>query len=518
MVKRVALDGMIRRADFAEQDNDTTLELFEKIHISQLNSNDQISKILRKPDFQRETNHWSPAQVATFISSFANGELIPSLILWKSNSYIFVIDGAHRLSALKAWVDDDFGDGWISNKFFSGEISEEQKKLAKQTRRLVESSVGKFADFSKIDFDDSSTPKEIKKLASTVASRGISIQWIKGNPEVAESSFFKINTQGTPLDKTEELLLRNRNKSYAIGARSIVRSGTGHKYWSKFDAESQKFIEKVSQSLFQLLFQPDLNQPIKTLDLPLGGTSSPLDALKMLIDIFAIVDGYSEPAKAIAEQVDDATGEDTLQILKKTQKVVTRLTGNSAASLGLHPAVYFYNERGRHSRFFFLGTIKVIATEIANNNKQFFKEFSTVRGDLEKILVQKKSVINQGLSNVNSRQRIDRMAALIRGLFLDLKTKSNISDSTILQHLGLEGKLGKIKILDAPAGFSDDTKSAIFLQQSLKKALPCPICGGYLDASKAASYDHIQKKSDGGDGTINNGQLTHPYCNSGIKG
>lgn len=60
-------------------------------------------KWLRKPDFQRTTSHWPPSKVAGFIKSFFSGDLIPALILWQSDaSGIFVIDGAHRLSALIA--------------------------------------------------------------------------------------------------------------------------------------------------------------------------------------------------------------------------------------------------------------------------------------------------------------------------------------------------------------------------------------------------------------------------------
>lgn len=54
---------------------------------------------LRKPEFQRETNEWSEEKVYSFIKSFLSGELVPAIILWKNkNGYIFVIDGAHRLS------------------------------------------------------------------------------------------------------------------------------------------------------------------------------------------------------------------------------------------------------------------------------------------------------------------------------------------------------------------------------------------------------------------------------------
>ncbi|WP_407667520.1 HNH endonuclease [Myxococcus dinghuensis] len=42
------------------------------------------------------------------------------------------------------------------------------------------------------------------------------------------------------------------------------------------------------------------------------------------------------------------------------------------------------------------------------------------------------------------------------------------------------------------------------------------MCKGHVMGPTAA-IDHIQRKEDGGMGLPNNGQLTHPYCNSVIK-
>ena len=117
MAKRVDMDAMIPRADFAtlgDQEFGVGQNLPQDFPLIHLASNSPIMKILRKPDFQRETNHWSPEQIVTFIASFVDGEVIPSLILWKSPKYMFVIDGGHRLSALRAWMEDDYGDGPIS--------------------------------------------------------------------------------------------------------------------------------------------------------------------------------------------------------------------------------------------------------------------------------------------------------------------------------------------------------------------------------------------------------------------
>jgi hypothetical protein len=408
VAKRVVLDSMIRRADFAEQQEASSIDLFDRLSIDRIESGSPIVQTLRKPDFQRETNHWSPDQVATFIASFADGELIPALILWNSSSYLFVIDGGHRLSALRAWVEDDYGENTISYKFFDGEVPEEQRKIANRTRKLVESKVGKYADFKRIMQNEDSADQVKYRRANNIFRRALQVQWIQGSQQVAEVSFFKINSQGTPLDPIEELLLKNRNKSYAISARSIVRAATGHKYWSAFDSEVKDNIEIVAKSLYKLLFQPDIKEPIKTLDLPLGGASSPVDALKMLLDTFAIVDGATDPEKKLGTISNDEDGSETLQTLQRTKRVVSRITGTGSGSLGLHPAVYFYNENGKHSRFLFLGTLKVFADAVRNNS-DFFTKFTIARGELESYLISKKSIINQGLANVNSRQRIARV-------------------------------------------------------------------------------------------------------------
>lgn len=100
--KLVNLDAMIPRADFAlvEGGNVPAAETIGNIGTRDFRS-DGILPLLRKPDFQRETNHWGPAQVALLIKSFVDGDLIPSVILWRSSGSIFVIDGGHRLSVLR---------------------------------------------------------------------------------------------------------------------------------------------------------------------------------------------------------------------------------------------------------------------------------------------------------------------------------------------------------------------------------------------------------------------------------
>jgi len=136
--------------------------------------------------------------------------------------------------------------------------------------------------------------------------------------------------------------------------------------------------------------------------------------LKTLIDLFTIIDGAGVTSSKIGLLPNDLDGTETVRLLKKNFKVASRISGDSHGSLGLHPAVYFYTERGKHSRFLFLGTVKAVARAVTDNDKEWFKKFTRSRGKIEKLLIERKSLINQGLANVNSSQRVERITAISR--------------------------------------------------------------------------------------------------------
>lgn len=380
------LDAMIPREDFEiEADDEYQIELIQNLPISNLQSSSPIQGLLRKPDFQRETSHWSPDQLANLITSFLDNELVPSIILWKSRRYIFVIDGSHRLSAVRSWLEDDYGDGLISRKFYGGELLKNQIATAKKSRDIIENKVGRFRDFENALKTGNFANDQQRRRTSRLFTRGFTLQWVQGTADAAETSFFKINSQGTPLDAVEETLLRNRRRPVAIAARAIIRSGTGNKYWSAFTVETQKKIEVLASELAQLLFSADAQMPVRSLDVPLGGSSSATDALSLLIDLLIIADKASAKStldasyRAIADDYQgDKTGATTVKVLQKTLLLTKRFTGNESASLGLHPAVYFYNDRGRHSRFLFLGMALLLSEMLKNNDKTFFRRFKNV--------------------------------------------------------------------------------------------------------------------------------------------
>ena len=312
MAQRVDLDAMIPREDFGVIEETYALDLMKDFPISNLAKDAPVQRLLRKPDFQRETNHWTPEQLVTLIESFVDNEVIPSLIFWKAQRYIFVIDGAHRLSALRAWMEDDYGDKHLSQAFYMREIPKKQKDIAlERTRRLVERRVGRYSDLQ-AQVDSKNAEDRVRRRANVLFTRALPLQWIvQANAAAAETSFFKINSQGTPLDDTETLLINNRRKPIAIGARAILRAGSGHKYWSGFDVTRVGDIERAAWQFHESIFKPEADEPAKTLELPLGGSVSPVDALSLLVEFLGIAGSREAGGKAIATYNDDATGDDT---------------------------------------------------------------------------------------------------------------------------------------------------------------------------------------------------------------
>ena len=517
MANRVILDAMIPRSDFAIQADEFDIDLFNDFQIARLASDSAILTLLRKPDFQRETNHWTIQQVATFVASYLDNEVIPSLILWMSPSYIFVIDGGHRLSALRAWMEDDYGDGHISRDFYAGEIPIAQKRTAARARKIIEERVGRYSTLRDL-VGSKTVDDKTRRRANRLATRAIPVQWIQGSADVAETSFFKINTQGTPLDATEAMLIRNRRKPIAIAARAILRAGAGHKYWSSFPTAMILRIEELAAELYGLFFEPEIEEPLKTLDVPLGGSVSPVDALAVLIEFLTIASSTDGNTREISADDNDRSGESTVRVLVDSREIIKRLTGNSPGSLGLHPAVYFYNERGKYSRFLFLAMTKLITERVRNNDDAFFKRFTHARSILESFLMENKSLIGILVQNMAKTKRVSNLRDLFKFVVANAEKDEIVTPESVIEHLGLRGRIIDVVSAKTSPRFSDETKSTIFISKALEKALVCPICNGKLDPKKSVSYDHVTPVRNGGLGTVENGALVHPYCNSAIKG
>src|SRR5664280_313533 len=374
------------------------------IKISDLVDASFLYQSLRKPDFQRETSNWEPEKIVDLVESFLKGDFVPSIILWYSqDGKTFVIDGAHRLSALIAWVHDDYGDKEISINFFSNLISPEQKKIADKTRNLMAVRVGSYLDIQKaLSFQANSSDKH-KLFARNAGVLDFQIQWVGGSdPDIAENSFKKINQKATLIDPTEFQMIESRRKPNAIATRALIRAGVGHKYWGGLPDDAQLEIQKISKQVYDMLFIPPLEDRITTLELPVAGKGYSAESVRLIFDFVNLANDLVVNQRKLKEVNDDIDGAATIECLKKVSKIISRICSKDNRSLGLHPAVYFYSAAGRYQPTAFLAIVSLIM-EFEKSDE--LNVFTQKRCAFEEILVRHKYLINQIVRKFGAGQR-----------------------------------------------------------------------------------------------------------------
>ena len=511
-MSKVNLDAIIVREDFAVSDVRDSGKKKDTISIEDLKEDSFFFSNLRKPDFQRETNEWEPQKVASLIQSFVEGDLIPAVILWRNAAgYLFVIDGSHRLSALAAWVNNDYGDGAQSKRFYDGAVPDEQISAASDARRLIEKSVGSYEDCKLALTRPDKVRPQIVQYAKNLGALSVQLQWVEGDAAKAENSFFKINQQAAPIDKTELRLLQERTKPFSIAARAIIRSGKGHKYWSNFEENVQAEIQTQAKEINSILFAPSLKTPVRTLELPLAGKLYSAATLPLIVDMIGIISNNKNE--------NDASGASTIEVLKEVKAHVQKINSAHPGSLGLHPAIYFYSQEGRHKNSSFLAITDFIKKLQSKDQKD---KFIRARPEFEKFLVSYDYVLQQ----INRKYRIaqasyQHISRLLTRILDLLDSGSSIADALLVIqqtaefcYLTLNRPESKIGVNGKK--FDSEKKSAIFLKDVLEKSVKCPICNGALHMN-SVSFDHIERRTIGGSDSPDNGQATHPYCNTGFK-
>ena len=513
MPTKTNLDALIVREDFTVNDSPVQFPAVQTIQIRDLELGSFFYQVLRKPDFQRETADWTPERISEFVDSFLSGDLIPGIILWNSGSNIFVIDGAHRLSALIAWVQDDYGDGQASRSFFDQRVPQEQINAGEDTRELIEKNVNSYAAHKFVIQHPNNAAPELLERARRLAILAIQVQWVTGNADKAEASFFRINQKAVVIDATELKLLEARNNPNALAARAIIHSGTGHKYWSKFDEAKKRQIQDIAKEINEILFTPPLRTPIKTLDIPIAGKDYSPQTLQL---VFELVNSAND-VKADTKLHADTDGDKTIQFLKNTRRIIYRISGNHPSSLGLHPAVYFYGANGRYQPTAFLAVVELIKDFEKRN---YFKTFIEHRSAFEEFIIKHKDFANQVATVKGSGVKGMKILQAIYQIILDglTQNKDEAEILTMLQNDKRSAflKIDETKISNPRRDFDTDTKSTAFLRDAIKSALKCQICQGLIHTN-SISIDHMDRRQDGGLGTLENAQLTHPYCNTTYK-
>lgn len=516
MANNVILDALIPREDFEVKDDSSgTTRNISTIGVKDLEYDSFFFAALRKPDFQRETNEWDANRVLSLIESFISGDLIPAVILWRSSaSYTFVIDGAHRISALASWINNDYGDGKISKQFYDSMIPREQIEGADITRKMVQKKIGPFSDYQLASRNPEKVEPHIAEKAKSIGTLAIQLQWVEGDAKKAENSFFKINQQAAYIDKTELKLLNARRKPNGISTRAILRSGKGHKYWSSYSAACQEEIQNLAKEINDIIFQPALTNPIKTLDLPLGGKNFSSQGQSLILELVNKTNNHADTDKL----ADDSNGFQTINFLKNCLKVVRRMNSVHASSLGLHPAVYFYSKDGRHKPASFWAAIDFVKNLEAKNKFNWFIE---VREQFEKFILDYDYVVQQIVRKHRSASAAYPHISNLYFLVIELLHKK-VPVSELSREIRQSDKFKYVTLNDdllediTNPNFSRERKSEVFMKTALDSAVKCAICNGLLHKN-SITIDHLERKRSGGLGTVENGQLAHPYCNTTYK-
>jgi hypothetical protein len=528
----VNLDALIQREDFESGDvvSATGEPLFK---LEELDRQRMYFKTLRKPDFQRQTADWSPEMIVGLVQSFLDGEVIPALILWhsKTTGKIFVIDGSHRLSALIAWVNNDYGDGDISREFFAYNVNPAQARFHAETQRLMAEKIGEYKELyfaaNSANADDRS---EKVRRGRAITSRLLSIQKVEGDASVAEKSFFTINQNPATISPTELSVIQARHKPNAIATRALISAGRGHKYWGKLPKAAE--IETLSRDVYDLLFGKIVEIESQTPDLPRAGQPYSAEAFAMLLDMVNIFNDVtptmwqqgsrtSPPQKSkssIITLADETDGSMTLQFLDRIKHVAALITGNAyPGSLGFDQAVYSYAPTGKFHPSAFIASLQ-LAKELDEEKKLI--EFSDVRRDFEEFLVRHKSFISALAHGKGGRTRPLQSLLKMHRIVLDCFWLGISDDDQIIARLNADPQLKDLKqeISEPPLRrrFTRAVQAAGILRETLANRPRCQECGARLPPS-ARSKDHVERGEDGGMGSLENLQFTHPFCNTGYK-
>lgn len=503
--RAVNMDALLRRADFFEK-NDGESD-FQELRISDLEPSIVFNRF-RKPDFQRETANWEPPQILDLVQTFCAGDIIPAIILWESGARIFVIDGAHRLSALIGWVQRDYGAGPLSQKLYGSRITAHQQKLHNTTIDLVEKEIGPWETYQ------AENP--------AITTKRLQVQWIRGRTaQQAAKAFVRINQGGTDIDPLEVRILKAGKSGLSVATRAIVRGGAGHAYWQHFtDAEAKLETPKLGEEIHRLLYEPLLELPIKTVELPLAGAAHGPHALRVAFDLvhvanaLPIVNSSRKPLNEVLP--DDETGSDTKNYLHRTRSIVRMILSNDGSSFGLHPALYFYNANGVFQPPALMNVITWLM-DLEKRGKTH--SFRRLRGRFEDLVLDHPTIIKPSAHRLGTGDR--SRSRMIKILDKTLELLGQHDDDTVVwsllsgEHKSLrrdeEEEQEAAKRGAAGGAFPLSVKNAATLAD-LKSVPRCRLCGG-LKHRNGITLDHTVKRADGGLSSVFNSKWVHPICN-----
>lgn len=521
----------------------------QNIRFSDIQEEDRWFSRLLKPDFQRATCAWTPESCANFLTSVVRGRIIPSIILWRNSNtgHVYVLDGAHRLSALRAWMVDDWGDK--APEFYSkNENYNEILKAATEARQHVNSKIGAFSDYEeayrqmRAINNAGNAPRQVMTaeqfdraqffLDISESSKALHAQWEDGDYDAAEESFLAINRQGAPLDDLESNLIEYRKGSFARLTMSIANAGAPGHYWPE-PAVSEELsgtaIQKLNSfntrcsAIHNMLFVPPFDTKILDINVPFVVAPGHFRKHQHLVEVLPLL---SDNVAASKESLIDILSQDhtsnpeTVIInaditLDKIETSLSHLgtINNSPKSLSVAPLIFWYNKQGTYVRGLFYGFCYWLLSGSPEEIKTKKIALSAVRGDFESILTNYKSeysdIQHRGGAGFKSIAKISEAIQFIISTLLNTKEK-DLAISQIEAHIGAKKQQ---KNTNSGRAFTSKSKAEINIREMLASSIKCQICGGLVDLKGSVQYDHIAHYSKSQNSSPDNGRPTHPFCN-----
>lgn len=517
---------------------------------------------LRKPDFQRATWAWSPKECVSLLDSLVKGQVIPSIIMWRSpeNALRYILDGGHRVSVVMAWLKDDWGESQ-ADLMENEQQADEVRKAARLVRQLVRDDIGTIEEYEAAAQEINRLTKEGRTPKVEMANqqngkafdRGIfyntlragdvffNVLWVNGDYRTAEQSFLKINKSGKQLSEWETKLIENRDSSFARLVMSIASVDSAPYYWPTAPTElpdgvPQQMVTGILDDIRYVehtLLSPPFRRPVRTLDQSLLD-ATPDKRPAYIAEFLTVVRGYrgqtaeteqllqadqhAEPREIIengAKLIHDAR--DTLDHIIGDQEA----SATANESLELVPLLYFYKSDGQHIRSLLYGLLYWLLQGNSNEVRTRKDIFSVYRGKFEQIFRADKDTIVQGLSrNVGSGTEVTVRTALYFNdlLRLIVNYRGEIdSESFLVDYTNMateSGKAGKSTVQAVRSRiFTPKQRSTAVIDMLLDGLSACQVCGGKIDPTRKVQHDHIQKHRDGGQTIGTNQRVVHPYCN-----
>lgn len=396
--------------------------------LSDLENGQFFYQQLKKPYFQRDTNEWTVDRVEKLISTFLSDGLIPAIILWEDhNGDMLIIDGAHRISSLIAWVNNDYGNDQIDGSTNSTQIE-----------NYINSQFGSYSD---IKYSNNIKDKSLKK---TIAKKAIQIQWVTGDYQTVKESFIRINEQGVEISNDEKELILKDHLPMSKLARGISSCGTG---------QNSHFKNEEVYEIYKRLFLPTL---VKESDYyPMFGS---------LEDNFTISKIYNS-----IKIIGDTTEE--LDTLTKTYHAHIKYIQDY---LEISNKVYFYGANLRFKVASLYGFLEF--SKSLRENNQLLIDFIKHRKEFEEFITRNERYVQAiARKRRQSSNAYKDVANYYRKVIESLVNRDMSILYDFYSYLPVEDEKRTARQLDIQSKYVD----------SLDKIRRCNICNGYIDGKNS---------------------------------